>query len=603
MTHRGPDSSDYKIFETASAKIGFGHRRLAILDLTANGAQPMSYMHLHIVLNGEIYNFKEIRTQLIQHGYSFQSNSDTEVVLKAFHCWGVESVSKFIGMFAFAIYDEQFQKLYLFRDRAGVKPLYYHITQNLLSFGSELKALVQLPSFEKKISSLALGHYFRLGYIPSPYSIYDGVLKLPPAHYLVFDVQSRKHALHAYWNVWDYYNAPRLALSENEILEKLESILVSSFQYRTVADVPIGVFLSGGYDSATLAAILQKHAESPIKTFTIGFAEKKYDESKYAEAIAKYLGTDHTTYICTPNDVREVLPLLADMFDEPFGDSSAIPTYIVSKLARQQVTVALSADAGDETFGGYTRYETLIKYRNLLAYKSKPQRTISALLLKCAKALGSKSIYNLDTRIDKLNEVTLATHDGEILRAVSAINTHYECKELLIDYKDELPLGFVSNNQALDPLHQFMAMDYITYMPDDILVKVDRASMYVSLESREPLLDHRIVEFVAQLPTEWKIRNGVKKYLLRQVAHQYIPKQLLDRPKSGFAMPVFEWLKGDLKDMVEELLDIDKISKQGILNPIAVKKLKEDYFAGKNLNAQKMWLLLNFQMWYNKWMS
>lgn len=606
MTHRGPDSSDYKLFETPTANIGLGHRRLAILDLSENGAQPMSFIHLHIVLNGEIYNFQEIRDSLIDLGYSFQSGSDTEVVLKAFHCWGIDSIERFIGMFAFAIYDEKQQKIYLVRDRAGVKPFYYHTSANTLSFGSEIKALLQLPNFEKKISTVALSHYFRLGYIPTPHSIYEGIFKLPPAHYLVYDINSRKHTINSYWNVWDCYNAPQLQLAEKDILDQLESILVSSFQYRTVADVPIGVFLSGGYDSSTLAAILQKQTNAPIKTFTIGFAETKYDESKYAEAIAKYLGTDHTTYICTPQDVKDVVPLLADMFDEPFGDSSAIPTYIVSKVARKQVTVALSADAGDESFGGYTRYETLLKYRDLLAYKNAPQQALATWAINVAKALGGKAVYNLDTRADKLQEIISAENDGEILRAVSAINTHQECKELLIHYIDELPQGFSLNDrasEAMHPLHQFMAMDYLTYMSDDILTKVDRASMYVSLESREPLLDHRIIEFVAKLPAEWKIRNGTKKYLLRQIAHKYIPKHMLDRPKSGFAMPVFEWLKGDLKNMVEDLLDIDKIAQQGVLNPSVVKKLKDDFFAGKNINAQKLWLLLSFQMWYRKWMN
>jgi asparagine synthase (glutamine-hydrolysing) len=606
MTHRGPDSSNYRLYEHHSFNVGLGHRRLAILDLTSNGSQPMSFMHLHIVLNGEVYNFKEIRAQLQQSGYSFQSESDTEVVLKAFHCWGFESVKRFIGMFAFSIFDEKANKIYLIRDRAGVKPLYYYHTKDFFAFGSELKALVASPLFTKKISNIAVSHYFRLGYIPAPHSIYENIYKLPPAHYLEFDITNHQLQLNQYWNVADYYNAPKVELTEQEILANLESILTSAFQYRTISDVPVGVFLSGGYDSSTLAALLQKQSRLPIKTYTIGFAEKKYDESVFAAAIAKHLGTDHATYICTPDDVRNTLQVLPEMFDEPFGDSSAIPTYLVSKIARQHVTVALSADAGDETFGGYTRYDTLLAYRKQFAYKSKTQQQLTNLGLYAIHAVGKNVMYNLSTRIEKIREIIHSRHDGEILRAVSAINTLSECKALLKHFDDELPYGFDVNKlfpHTQHPLDRFMAMDYLTYMNDDILVKVDRASMFVSLESREPLLDHRIIEFVATLPVEWKIRNGVKKYLLKKIAHQYIPEHLLDRPKSGFAMPVFEWLKKDLKDMLNDLLDSSLIAQQGILNPVVVNQLKEDYFAGKNINAQKLWLLLSFQMWYHKWMT
>lgn len=610
MVHRGPNSSGSKYVDHHNYILGFGHRRLSIMDLSELGAQPMSFEHLHIVLNGEIYNFKEIRVELEGLGYSFKSWSDTEVVLKSFHRWGTKAIDRFIGMFSFTLFDEEEQFIYLFRDRAGVKPLYYYYEKDLLLFASELRAMVKHPGFEKEINLQALSQYFNLGYIPNPLSIYKNTYKLDPAHFLKLNLKTKKMSKHCYWSVIDHYNKPKFDASEEEIINHTEKLLYSAFNYRMVADVPVGVFLSGGYDSATVAAIIQSSQKNKLNTYTIGFYEEKYNEAPFAKNIAEHIGTNHQEHYCVPDDVRGILPLLGKMFDEPFGDSSAVPTYLVSKNARESVTVALSADGGDEIFGGYSKYGLVSKYHSQFQQGNTMFKLLAKTTLGIASGMNIESIfkntYNLETRIEKVKEIIGSSGVGESLNIISEINTRKEIKGLIKEYYYALPKGFANDtllNAGNNIIDVQMAIDYLTYMVDDILVKVDRTGMAVSLEGREPLLDHRIIEFMAQVPSVYKIKNGEKKYILKQIAHKYIPKEMMDRPKQGFAFPVFEWLRDDLNYFIEIYLNENLIKKQGLFNWETVNNIVSTFKKGYHINAQKIWLLLSFQLWYHEWMD
>jgi asparagine synthase (glutamine-hydrolysing) len=608
LHHRGPDSAGYLMLNHQQV-VGLGHRRLSILDLSEHGSQPMSFDGIHIILNGEVYNFKEIRKELEQLGYTFISNSDTEVVLYAFHKWRQNCVQKFIGMFAFALYDEKLQEFYLFRDRAGVKPLYYSFENGCLLFSSELKGMIVHPKFNKNLNYDAISQFFSLGYIAQPISIYQSVNKLKAGHYLQLDLKSRKVTTTMYWNVATFYNQPKFEASENELTDELEKILLSAFTYRMVADVPVGVFLSGGYDSTAVAGMLQAHQSAKLNTFTIGFNEDKYNEAPYAKTIAEHLGTHHQEYYCTPEDARRILPKLADIFDEPFGDSSAIPTTLVSELARTKVTVALSADGGDEAFGGYNSYITAQKYINLVnRFGPGSKKAIAQALIVGKKGLGStffRKAYNIDSRAQKIiNLFNQQMTVGQSFRNISQIFTDQELTLLIKNYNQSSPEAYAIDlqlSEKADLLDKLTAIDYQGYMMDDVLVKVDRASMSVSLEGREPLLDHRIIEFMARVPSDLKIRNGEKKYLLKKIVHRYCPQELLDRPKKGFSFPVFEWLKTDLNEYVSEYLNEQFIKQQGLFEWKYIDNLVKGYQLGGNINAQKVWLMLSFQLWYKRW--
>jgi asparagine synthase (glutamine-hydrolysing) len=610
IKYRGPDGSGYFIDEKESYIIGLAHRRLSILDLSSNGSQPMTLDHLSIALNGEIYNFHEIKNELIIHGYSFISNSDTEVVLAAFHKWGVACVDRFIGMFVFVILDNLNEQLYLVRDRAGVKPLYYSFSNNTFIFGSELKSLVRHISFKKSVCPEAISNYFSLGYIPQPLTIYEDTFKLRSGHYLKFDLKTKKLEELQYWNLLDFYNKPKLSISEDELLLKIEELLISAFQYRMVSDVPVGIFLSGGYDSTAVAAILQSHQKSPINTYTIGFKEEKYNEAPFAKAIANYIGTNHKEHYCSIDDARSILPKLSTIFDEPFGDSSAIPTYLVSAIAKEDVTVALSADGGDEIFGGYNSYTITERYVNI----NKLNPLVKKLVYNAIKGLRVlipssfyRNEYNLETRIDKIHEMFNGNKSvEEIFGLVTSIFSPQQLEKLLVLETSKKFINkdsFRINLNSSSTLDNLMLIDFKTYMVDDILTKVDRTSMAVSLEGREPLLDHRIAELLAQVPVEMKVKNGDKKYLLKKIVHKYVPQELIDRPKKGFGFPVFEWLRDDLNEYIDVYITEHKIKQQGILNWREVNFILTEYRNGAKINAQKLWLILNFQMWYEKWMS
>lgn len=606
IKHRGPDGAGTVVFDTPDATIGLGHRRLAILDLSAQGNQPMysDDKSIAVILNGEIYNFMEIRKELESSGYSFHSISDTEVIIKAYQHFGINAVHKFIGMFALALYDSNKEIIYLLRDRAGVKPLHYYYKDNCLLFASELKSIYSYPVFEKNINEAAISLFFKYGYIRAPHTIFQNTYKVRPGHYLKINVTTKNVEEIKYYDVLDYYNKPKLKISETEALDEVEKIFTSAFQYRMVSDVPVGVFLSGGYDSSAVTAILQKNNTQKIKTFTIGFHEKKYNEAPYAKVIAQHIGTEHNEYYCTTKEAQEILPHLADIYDEPFGDSSAIPTTLVSRFARKQVTVALSADGGDEIFAGYNRYPQLNKLNT--AYNKTPEflrnaigHVIPALPFHFIPGLKHKA-----HAFGKLAEILSSDDINTIPDTLSKQYTNKQLIKLLTRYNADINLyndvGKINNEN--DFINTMLALDYKTYMVDDILVKVDRAGMSVGLEGREPFLDQRIIEFVAQLPSELKYQNGSKKYLLKKIVHKYVPKELLDRPKAGFGLPVYEWLKTDLREHLFYYINEEQLSRHDYINPQAAIRIRDEFLSGKNNYETQVWLILMFQMWWNRWM-
>jgi len=609
MAHRGPDGEGYGIYKNDNAIVGLGHRRLSIIDLTAGGSQPKTLGSLHITFNGEIYNYEAIKKELEQKGHVFDSHSDTEVILHAYKEWGSAALQKFIGMFAFVIYDEAEQKLFACRDRAGVKPFFYYYKDGLFLFGSELKALVQHPSFEKQINNDAVGAFLQFGYVPTPHCIFNNAFKLKPGHFLNFDIKKQEFKEAQYWNVYDAYNKPILDISLPEAIEETEQLLTSAFQYRMVSDVPVGVFLSGGYDSSCVTAILQKNNTEKIKTFTIGVPDAGMNEAPFAKEIAAYLGTDHTEYYCTEKEALDIVPQLPFFYDEPFADSSAIPTTLVSRIAREKVTVALSADAGDEIFAGYNRYDIMSKYGVSIQKIPGVLRKSAAAMMELIPAdkipiLNKKYLFH--SRYEKVKSLLKEPSARNILMSMTQ---QMNAKDLTALFKDSIsPMPSYFDSKDLQPdsysvLSYMMAVDYQTYLLDDILQKVDRAGMSVSLEGREPFLDQRIIEWAAQLPLEYKYNNGNKKFILKQIVHKYIPEKMLDRPKMGFGIPIAAWLQGELKPFVEIYFDEQFIAKQNIFNNSIIQQVKHSFYHGKIERAEKVWYILMFQMWYDRWMN
>jgi len=609
LSHRGPDDSGVEILEVNNARIGLGHRRLSIIDLSKYGHQPMHYGRWSIVYNGEIYNYKEIKKSLEAEGHVTDLNSDTAVILMSFDKWGIKAVEKFIGMFAFTIVDRVNGKVYIFRDRAGVKPVYYYWKNELLLFSSELKAFHEHKDFDRKIDIEALALFFRYGYIPSPYSIFEHTHKVNPGCYLEIDLSTRQVNEHSYWNIFDYYNKPKLRITKEEVLKETEAILSSAFEYRMVSDVPVGVFLSGGYDSVAVTTLLQKDRAERIKTFTIGFENDQFNEAPYAKAVAKFLGTEHHEYYCTAREAKEIILELSYWYDEPFADSSAIPTILVSRMARKHVTVALSADGGDETFGGYGKYKTTVgNLHKVNRLPSWTRHSISAVM-DCVnpslvpllnKKFRHQYIYEGLAILLKKDEVTAP----QILKYSSQKVLNKGISRLFKNHPSELETAFDFErklNDFNDPLDKIMAIDYKTYLPGDILTKVDRATMSVSLEGREPLLDHRIIEFTATLPSFYKINQNVQKYLLKNIVHKYIPSHLVDRPKKGFGIPVVDWLRTDLKYLILEYINRERLSLHGLFNEAYIESLVKKYFEGNDDDFEVVWALLQFQMWYCKW--
>lgn len=609
MPHRGPDGHGEYLADCAAASVGFAHRRLSIIDLSHGADQPMHFDGLSIVYNGEVYNYNEIREELIRLGHSFVTHSDTEVILHAWRQWGEESIKKWRGMFAIVLLDAKSQELICIRDRAGVKPLYYYDNNKLFLFGSELKCLMAHPDFPKEIDPQAVAAFLQYGNVPAPQCIFKHTYKLAPGHLLRINLATGAKALKQYWNVYDFYNLPKLNISLPDAVVETERILKESFEYRMVADVPVGVFLSGGYDSTCVTSLLQTGRKEQIKTFTIGTTSNNMDEAPFAREIAERLGTDHTEYYCTIQEALDIIPTLPEYYDEPFADSSAIPTILVCRMAREKVTVALSADAGDEIFAGYNRYDYISRYGAKLKSIPAPLRKMAASVMGMISSeripiLRDKA--NFHSRYDKLKNLLRDPSTGELLKNLSQVFASKEVQEIMANRVQLLPTGHDSrelNNFEDDPLAFMMAIDYQTYMADDILQKVDRAAMSVSLEGREPFLDQNIIEFAAQLPSHYKYHKGIKKYILREIVHKYVPKEMMDRPKMGFGIPMNEWLQQDLKPMVTDYLSDTELAKHNLFSKEVVNKLLQDFYGGRTELYLRIWHLLAFQMWYRKWMA
>jgi len=507
-------------------------------------------------------------------------------------------------MFAFAIYDKIKRQVVMFRDRAGVKPLYYYWNNGLFLFGSELKVFHQHSRFKKEISPDSVQLYFQYGFIPAPNSIFKNCHKLNSGHILTLDLTTGSLEEEKYWDIMDHYRMPQLDISYPDALDEVEKLLISACNYRMVADVPVGVFLSGGFDSAAVTAILQKNRTEKIKTFTIGFGTGN-NEAPFAKETAKYLDTDHTDYYCSISDVKDIIPKLPFYFDEPFSDDSALPTMLVSQLARKDVTVALSADAGDEIFGGYNNYRSLDK--NIALLKSIPNflHVPIAVILSGMARLPFGNNHLLRHQLATLSQslkMDSQKNISYIFDRMQSYPTHALRSLLIGDYKN-LQNGFLSRDLFYDDISVGMAMDYRNYLQNDILTKVDRATMSVSLEGREPLLDHRLVEYVARLPIKYKYDGKTTKKILRDIVYRYIPKEMMDRPKMGFSMPINSWLKGDLRPFLDEMLSEKMLAESGIFNTKQVLILKKQFLKNPNDDQTIIWRILQFQQWYNLWMK
>ena len=607
LAHRGPDGSGTFFEENNAFQLGLGHRRLAVLELSELGKQPMNWLDFTIVFNGEIYNFNEIRNELIRLGHSFQSHSDTETILHAYKQWGTNCVHHFIGMFAFVIYNAATKEVFIARDRTGVKPLFVYQTADLLLFASELKAFHAHPRFVKKVNHSAVHAFLQFGYVPTPHCIFENCTKIEPGKFVHFRLSEKLQPLsqQTYWNVNEHYNKPKLAADYSEIKATTHQLLQSACNYRMVADVPVGVFLSGGYDSTCVTALLQSQQTEQIKTFTVSVPDIGLNEAPYAQAISAHIGTQHTTIECAPKEAIDIIATLPYFYDEPFADSSAIPTMLVSKIAKEQVTVALSADGGDEVFGGYQRYELINKYSNKLektpAFLRKSASKIMNLI-PAEKIPVLNRTYNFSQRYEKIKMLLNSSNNQSILLSLSHLFTDEQLVKLAFEKAPKLTTNFDANElKSSTALAYAMATDYKTYLLDDILQKVDRASMAASLESREPLLDHRLIEYMAQVPDEFKIRNTEKKWFLKEIVHDYVPKSLLDRPKMGFAIPIETWLQNELKPLVDNYLTAERINNGGFFHWEEIAFLKTSFYAGRKEYGVKLWYLLTFEMWLEKW--
>ena len=616
LAHRGPD--DEGCWLDPERGVALGHRRLSIIDLSAEGRQPMisGSRRYIIVFNGEIYNYRLLQQELASLGHPFRGHSDTEAVLAAIEEWGVEqAVTRFIGMFAFALWDTRDQVLYLVRDRLGIKPLYYGWAGQTFLFASELKAMRRHPDFVGEIDRNSLALYMRHNYVPSPYSIYKDVCKLPAGTMLRLDcseVQRRPEPI-IYWSarrICELGVAEPFEGSEEEAVTCLQNLLRDAVRIHMESDVPLGAFLSGGIDSSAVVAIMQEQSTRPVKTFTIGFHEQIYNEAEDAKAVATHLRTDHTELYVTEKEAMDCIPLLPQMYDEPFADSSQIPTYLISRLTRSQVTVSLSGDGGDELFAGYNRYVWVRKIWRALGLLPRSvrhglSRPVGRVAERLARAMqhtnyrvfGSFGSNSLAGKLDKLPELMSADHEERIYRI---LNSHWHKPSHLVMGASEPPTILTDRNQwALLPglMHRMMFLDLVTYLPDDILAKVDRASMAVSLEARVPLLDHRVVEFAWRIPLGMKLRNGVGKWILRQVLYKYVPQEMVERPKMGFGVPIGIWLRSSLREWAESLLDEGRLKAEGFFDVPSIRQKWREHVLGKWNWQYHLWDILMFEAW------
>ncbi len=610
LQHGGPDSAGAYI--NGDIGLGFGHRRLSILDLSPAGQQPMFWEEWVIVFNGEIYNFMEIRKKLELEGFQFETGTDTEVILKAFKAWGKKMVHEFRGFFAFALFNQKTNQLTVCRDRVGVKPLFWYWKDGLFLFASELKAFHQHPKFNKTIDQKAVSLYLQQGYIPYPHCIFEYAHKLPAGAYLELDTQ-QQIKIEKYWNVQEVYaNTSISTASEAELEEELEHLLTESFELRMVADVPVGAFLSGGIDSSTVTALLQKKQGRQLKTFTIGFHDKEYNEAQHAKAVATHLGTEHHELYCTEKDFEQVIPLLPEMYDEPFGDSSSIPTYLVSKMAREQVTVSLSSDGGDEIFGGYTKYEITQNFY------PKIQRLPSLLRSTLKGVSAGVNPLWLEQNSSKIpilkNYKNVSNKFPKLVNALGAKDTldFFNISSTYIAQKDLIRLhGAYQNRYATNleieaqRLISYLGMvDIDTYLEGDIMTKVDRATMAVALEGRDPFLDHKIIEFAMQLPDNLKIKGKDTKYLLRKILYKHVPQELIERPKQGFSIPIQKWLLSSLKEPLLSIKSDQAFLTTFQLNKNEIQRIIDNFIQQKTyINPHFIWFLYTLHQWYLRWIK
>ena len=612
LESRGPDDAGTWVSPSA----GIGHRRLAIIDLTAAGHQPMVSASGRSVIayNGEVYNFADIRRELEAENSQFRGGSDTEVVLEACEAWGVErAVSKFIGMFAFAFWDANARRLTLVRDRLGIKPLYWGRSGGVLFFGSQPKAFADHPAWRPVVDRDALAAYLRHAYVPAPRSIFQGIEKLEPGSMVEIDAEGRE-SRHRYWDLRSVARdavRDRAALDDATAVEALDELLHDAVKRRMIADVPLGVFLSGGIDSSTVLALMQAESDRPVKSFTIGFTEAGYDEARDARQVADHRGTDHTELYVSPDRAMAVLPRLASWYDEPFADSSQVPTYLVSEMTRRDVTVALSGDGGDEVFAGYNRHVSAPVLWRRVGTWPRPLRAALASLLR---ALPPSALNRLSLAVPRAVRLPQAGDKAHKLAGLMSATDEDELYRRLVSQWGD-PDTLVRNGREprgvlwdatlqhdfTDFTDRMQYLDTVTYLPDDILAKVDRASMAVGLEARVPLLDHRVVEFAWHLPFAMKVRGGQGKWLLRQVLRRYVPGRLTDRPKTGFGVPIDRWLRGALRDWAEDLLAEDRLRDGGYLEPAPIRRAWAEHLSGHRNRQHQLWAVLMFESWRETW--
>ena len=613
IANRGPDSQD--VWFDAETGIGLSHRRLAIVDLSPAGHQPMksSTGRYLIAFNGEIYNHLTIRAELEQlSARQWRGHSDTETLLAGIEAWGLKkTLEKSVGMFALALWDTQTAELLLARDRFGEKPLYYGWNNDVFLFGSELKSFRAHPDFSPQIDRDALCLYLRHNYVPAPYSIYQGIAKLLPATIATLKAGETKVALEQYWDAKAVMASASQHNQTDEVhIETLELLLKQAVGDQMMADVPLGAFLSGGVDSSLIVALMQQQSDQPIKTFSIGFHEKEFNEAEHAKAVATHLGTEHTELYVSSDDALKLVAKMAEVYDEPFADSSQLPTYLVSQMAKQYVTVSLSGDAGDEVFCGYNRYRLTDMTWHKLAKVPVFMRKLAAKILQALPVQAWNKLnpvlpsrFRMSNLGDKLHKAADVLSSATADELYYGLISHWRNPAAVVLGGEEprTLLNTPADKQRFQGnIPRMMALDTLTYLPDDILVKVDRAAMAVSLETRVPFLDHRVFEYAWGMPQHMKMQQGVTKACLRQILYKYVPRNLIERPKSGFAVPIADWLRGPLKHWAEQLLQPERLAKEGIFDPQQITKLWQEHQSGKRNWQYHLWDILMFQSWYEK---
>jgi asparagine synthase (glutamine-hydrolysing) len=613
LRHRGPD--DEGIWLDPDVAVALSHRRLSIIDLSPAGHQPMvsSDGRFVITYNGEVYNYEEIRPELVARGIRFRGHSDTEVMLEAFSAYGVAAtIRRLVGMFAIGVWDRRERTLTLVRDRLGIKPLYWAKFGNLFVFGSELKALRACPGWVQRVDRDAVASFTRLNYVPAPHTIYQGVQKLEPGSFLTLP-WGGEPCIERFWDARAVAReglANPLRTDERELIDQLEALLRDAVRRRMIADVPLGAFLSGGIDSSTVAALMQAADCGPVKTYTIGFDNQGYDEARHAAAVARHLGTEHTEMTVTAKDALAVIPRLPDMYDEPFADSSQIPTHLVSVMTRRHVTVALSGDGGDEVFAGYNRYRLAApSWRTLHLLPAPMRRMLANSITAISSDRWSRLLSFVPEKLrprqigDKLHKLAAILDAPDERAAYHRLVSHWNPADLVVGAAEHRGVLWDPSitDQIPDFLRAMQLLDLVTYLPDDILTKVDRASMAVALEVRVPLLDHRVVEASWRLPRGLMMRNGSTKWILRQILDRYVPRELIERPKSGFAIPLGEWLRGPLRDWAETLLSERRLSESGLLEPAIVRQHWQEHVAGQHNWQYLLWNVLMFEAWRARW--